>query len=256
MLRLSDDTTSPAPTRTGNNKHRKPKPKQTDDVQLKPGCDVLDFSFEGGWRRGWGEHTLGSEFVLPYFAVRISGLAMEDVGSAVLIGVCRTRNDPPQAPPAFGSDASCFGLVSSTRGTIMCTSDQNAVAMRGVTNGLIHTCVLSTESTIDRAHGTGTGFYQKTPVTVGVVCDLKPNTLRFYVDDKPVRITSDRAFPAIAPPTGLITDKPTLKPGHPFEWPIVQLHTYFPYVAIFRNKATFEFVDWQPPTDSAKQTMN
>ncbi len=124
--------------------------------------------------------------------------------------------------------------------------------MCAVTNGHVQSHELSTDDgESDDPLGRGRAFFHD-GVTVGVVCDLETNSLRFYIDDKIVR-KSGNFFLDLesADQSDRLIDSNLLN-GEPFVWrdsnpEALLLCDSYPYVAVFDCPATLEFIDWSPP---------
>ncbi len=84
---------------------------------------------------------------------------------------------------------------------------------------------------------------------IGVACDIEKNSLRFYLNDKPMRATRryENAYrtPDSVPSPGSVYSLP-VSTAHP-------LSDCHPYIAVYAATVTAQFVlDWQPPQSQLK----
>ncbi len=209
----------------------------------------------GRWIRAWGGFTFGGGLATPYFGVRIRGVTQASTG-AMMIGVSSQLCQPDARPDAWGVDASSLGLVCAEEHTFD-TGRQNSrdlatcAAAIGTTalSGVIKSNLLSTDRitgvSVPEGVKCACGF-RRQDTTIGVVCDLPTNSIRFYIDDEIVRKTPDHF--AETDKTQFVDSH--LKAGQPFVWANpsgLDLAKAYPYVALFDLGATFELVDWIPP---------
>ncbi len=93
----------------------------------------------------------------------------------------------------------------------------------------------------EEVNAIGSGFcVPGEDVTVGVECDFTQNTLRFYLNDKPIVVSTLPSHKAV--------DEISCKPLEPLVWSIKpKLTDCFAYLAVFEADLRAEFIDWTPP---------
>ncbi len=222
------------------------------------------------WRRLWGLHSFGSGRVTPHFAVCISRVCSPDApppefagfmdqrALALGVGVSRKKS-PGVEPDQLGVDETDYVVVSSRRPafnvrydpSVESTEVQSILAM---TAGRTVSRILSTRHIPPAmrpgcAPTEGEGFVilnNPQSVVVGFDCDLTASTMRVFLNDRLLRVTSD-----LYGQSEKTRADDGLAVGDPFVWRIPNLGDCYPLITTFHCIATIDFVnDWVPPMSS------
>ncbi len=232
-------------------------------------CNENPRGNSSSWRRAWGALPFGVG--KPYFAVRI---IRADTPNWIQIGVSQTPNDPPTAPVAYGVDSHSFSVACGPQEEVSYNFDSYP-QMSGHLMMAIHgmaewSHALSThhfteaDTELKESQKLGNVKLKREAVTqlllsgpsgfvvgsvVGVVCDLSDNSLRWYLNDKILRVTNSSLGA-----TDRVDDN--CKIGEPFVWyprvqnegKVMDLSTFYSYVASFGKAVSIEMAnDWIPP---------
>ncbi len=277
----TDANTGNVSGRTTNVKpHQKQQPQtqHTEASAVEFLCGKRAIKSPHKWRRCWGSQPIGTGNLgqkLAYFAVRF---ARTDHRAGVIIGLSQLQNSPPTAAPAYGVRSTEFGINltndpdSSGDGGAGVKSTDLPVAIAvydgGARSHLLTTLMKSPTAQphyLTRAEqeeyaaafgqkldGNGRGGAPIPVFTIGVVCDLTTQLVRWYINDKVLRVKSLLRKSRLAPNDDPSTVPSHLEIGQAFEWnPLrskADLTDLYPYVATFEYPVRLEMDnDWVPP---------
>lgn len=179
----------------------------------------------------------------------------------ILIGVCHDSSWKTGTPEWYGVDKDSYGLSTASRNVYDPRYKKSSAAgLVACTDRSPVTAFLSTDISPPDAKPRdpklwsdtdGCGYFttrNSESVVVGVSCDLNANQLRFYINDKIVRVTPDAVQERSGgdPPQLPYADR-HIKPGQPFVWNIPDLKNCFVYFAAFNVTLTASFLQWTPP---------
>ncbi len=230
---------------------------QSDQSEHKQPFTVLDSFGDARWRRGWGLHAVGSSHVAPHFAIRVTDNSTTAHAECLVLGVSRVKSVDVSAA-INGHDENCYVLFSSQRqiwrdpapfpkrGIIAMAHYQQLSRLLVTTDQL--KLVDANQKQMPAAEEDDTSGLMirgKTRV-IGVVCDLKDNTIRFYLNDQMLRVSRFQY-------SGLWADKAVdakIAVGEPFCWRLpaeVKLSECYPYFCLSVAGVRAEFIEWTPP---------